>query len=115
MKLPSPAVTGPRPPKPRDKCSTHFEGAKQKDSKMKVRAFVNLRSSILDPQGEAIHHALKTLGFDTVENVRQGKVFDLILSETDEKKAYADVVKMCDELLANTVIEDYEVEIVKSG
>jgi phosphoribosylformylglycinamidine synthase len=79
---------------------------------MKARVFVTLKTGVLDPQGEAIRHALGTLGFEGVQGVRQGKVIDLDLSETDPAKAEAAARAMCDKLLANTVIENYRVEIV---
>ena len=78
---------------------------------MKARVHVMLKQGVLDPQGEAVRHALGTLGFDDVEKVRQGKVIDLELSDTDPAKAEARVREMCEKLLANTVIESYDVEI----
>ena len=78
---------------------------------MKARVHVMLKNGVLDPQGEAVRHALGQLGFDGVEGVRQGKVIELDLTETDAAKAEADVTKMCEKLLANTVIESYSVEI----
>ncbi len=79
---------------------------------MKARVFVTLKNGVLDPQGAAIRHALGTLGFDGVEAVRQGKVIDLDLAETDPTKAEAAAAEMCEKLLANTIIENYRVEIV---
>jgi phosphoribosylformylglycinamidine synthase len=79
---------------------------------MKARVFVTLKTGVLDPQGEAIRHALGTLGFQGVQGVRQGKVIDLDLAETDPARAEAAAKEMCDKLLANTVIENYRVEIV---
>ena len=79
---------------------------------MKARVFVTLKNGVLDPQGEAIRHALGTLGFDGVEGVRQGKVIDLDLDETDPAKAEAAAAEMCEKLLANTIIENYRVEIL---
>jgi phosphoribosylformylglycinamidine synthase len=79
---------------------------------MKARVFVTLRNGVLDPQGEAIRHALGTLGFDGVSGVRQGKVIDLELAETDPEKAKAAAAEMCEKLLANTIIETYSVEIL---
>ena len=79
---------------------------------MKARVFVTLKNGVLDPQGEAIRHALGTLGFQGVEAVRQGKVIELDLAETDPAKAEAAARAMCDKLLANTVIENYRVEIL---
>ncbi|MEO1331514.1 MAG: phosphoribosylformylglycinamidine synthase subunit PurS, partial [Pseudomonadota bacterium] len=78
---------------------------------MKARVHVTLKTGVLDPQGEAIRHALGTLGFDGVEGVRQGKLIELELAETDPAAAKARVEEMCEKLLANTVIERYEVEI----
>ena len=80
-------------------------------SMIKARITVTLKNGVLDPQGKAIEHALSGLGFGGVGQVRQGKVFDLELSETDKAKAEADLKAMCDKLLANTVIENYAVEI----
>jgi len=79
---------------------------------MKARVFVTLKNGVLDPQGAAIRHALGTLGFDGVEGVRQGKVIDLDLAETDPAKAEAAAAEMCEKLLANTIIENYRVEIL---
>jgi phosphoribosylformylglycinamidine synthase PurS subunit len=78
---------------------------------MKARVHVMLKNGVLDPQGEAVRHALGTLGFDGVEGVRQGKVIELDLAETDKAKAETAVNAMCDKLLANTVIESYTVEV----
>ncbi|AZO30051.1 MULTISPECIES: phosphoribosylformylglycinamidine synthase subunit PurS [Mesorhizobium] len=78
---------------------------------MKARITVTLKNGVLDPQGKAIEHALSGLGFDGVGQVRQGKVFDIELDGTDKAKAEADLKAMCDKLLANTVIENYAVEI----
>ena len=78
---------------------------------MKARVHVMLKPGVLDPQGEAVRHALGALGYDTVEGVRQGKVIELDLSETDPYKARKDVDAMCEKLLANTVIESYSVKI----
>ena len=79
---------------------------------MKARVHVTLKNGVLDPQGEAVRHSLGSLGFDGVEGVRQGKVIDLELSETDASKAKTSVEAMCEKLLANTIIENYTVEIV---
>ena len=78
---------------------------------MKARVFVTLKNGVLDPQGKAIGHALNGLGFGSVGEVRQGKVIDLDLKESDAVKAKAAVKDMCEKLLANTVIEKYEIEI----
>lgn len=79
-----------------------------------MKAIVNvfLKAGVLDSQGKAVHHALNSLHFENVEDVRVGKQIILKLNETDKAKAMADVTKMCEELLANTVIEDYNIELV---
>ena len=79
---------------------------------MKARVHVMLKTGVLDPQGEAVRHALGTLGFDGVEAVRQGKVIELDLAATDRAAAETAVRAMCEALLANTVIERYEVELL---
>ncbi|MBN2739285.1 MAG: phosphoribosylformylglycinamidine synthase subunit PurS [Rhodobacteraceae bacterium] len=79
---------------------------------MKARVHVMLKDGVLDPQGEAVRHALGHLGFSGVEAVRQGKVIELDLAASDKAAAEAEVAQMCDKLLANTVIEKYTVEIV---
>ncbi|MDP2062675.1 MAG: phosphoribosylformylglycinamidine synthase subunit PurS [Phaeovulum sp.] len=79
---------------------------------MKARVHVMLKDGVLDPQGAAVRHALATLGFAGVEGVRQGKVIDLDLAATDRAVAEAEVRAMCERLLANTVIEKYDVEII---
>lgn len=78
---------------------------------MKARVFITLKDGVLDPQGEAVRHALGTLGFTGVNGVRQGKVIELDLAATDRAKAETEVRAMCERLLANTVIEKYAVEI----
>ena len=78
---------------------------------MHARVHVTLRPGVLDPQGEAIRHALSAMGFEGVGGVRQGKVIDLELAETDPETARARVAEMCEKLLANTVIEDYRIEL----
>jgi phosphoribosylformylglycinamidine synthase PurS subunit len=78
---------------------------------IKARVTVTLKNGVLDPQGKAIGGALATLGFDGVGSVRQGKVFDIEIEGCDKAKAEADLKAMCDRLLANTVIENYAVEI----
>ena len=78
---------------------------------MKARVHVMLKTGVLDPQGEAVRHALGALGFGGVEAVRQGKVIELDLAETDRAAAEAAVKAMCEKVLANTVIERYEVEL----
>ena len=78
---------------------------------MKARVFVTLKNGVLDPQGKAIGHALNGLGFGAVGEVRQGKVIDIDLAESDEASARASLKVMCEKLLANTVIEKYEIEL----
>ncbi len=78
---------------------------------MKARVQVMLKTGVLDPQGEAVRHALGALGFDGVQGVRQGKVIELDLDETDPAAAEAQVTEMCEKLLANTVIESYKLEL----
>ncbi|WP_193181537.1 phosphoribosylformylglycinamidine synthase subunit PurS [Nisaea sediminum] len=78
---------------------------------MKATVHVTLKNGVLDPQGKAIEHALGALGFAGVDQVRQGKFLELKLEETDKEKARAQVTAMCEKLLANTVIENYTVEI----
>ena len=80
-------------------------------SHMKARIRITLKNGVLDPQGKAIQNALGSLGFDGVDDVRQGKYIEVALKETDEIKARAAVERMCQELLANTVIENYAYEI----
>ena len=78
---------------------------------MKARVTVTLKTGVLDPQGKAIEGALKSLGIDGVGSVRQGKVFDIELAGTNKAAAEAALKTACDKLLANTVIENYRVEI----
>lgn len=78
---------------------------------MKVIVNVRLKEGVLDPQGKAVCHALASLGFSEVADVRVAKQIVLELEGEDRDKIYADVAKMCDEILANTVIEDYEIVI----
>ena len=78
---------------------------------MKARVTITLKPGVLDPQGRAIQNALGGLGFAGVAGVRQGKVIELDLAETDHEKARAAVEEMCRKLLANLVVEDYAIEI----
>jgi len=89
-----------------------FEEQGNGNNGMKAKVHVMLKSGVLDPQGEAVRHALVALGFAGVEAVRQGKVIELDLAETDRAVAEAQVKAMCDRLLANTVIESYKIELV---
>ncbi len=76
---------------------------------MKARVYVMLKNGVLDPQGEAVRHALGSLGFDGVEGVRQGKVIELDLADGTSE---ALIEQMCEKLLANTVIESYRIEVL---
>ena len=78
---------------------------------MKAKVHVTLKNGVLDPQGKAVQHALESLGFSGVNEVRQGKFIELDLAETDPAKAKDAVEKMCKDLLANTVIENYTVDV----
>ena len=78
---------------------------------MKAKIHVTLKQGILDPQGKAIEHALDSLGFKNAENVRVGKYMEVDVNEADRAKADAQVKQMCEQLLANTVIEDYRYEL----
>ncbi|MBF0129803.1 MAG: phosphoribosylformylglycinamidine synthase subunit PurS [Alphaproteobacteria bacterium] len=78
---------------------------------MKARIHITLKNGVLDPQGKAVGHALASLGFGGVEEVRQGKYIELDLTETDRAKAREAVDRMCRTLLANTVIENYEIDL----
>ena len=82
---------------------------------MKVRVRVTLKPGILDPQGKAIGNALAALGFNGVGEVRQGKLIEIELSETDPARLRHQAEAMCKELLANPVTEDYAIEIIAPG
>ena len=79
---------------------------------MKARVTVMLKEGVLDPQGEAVKHALNSLKYNKVKSVRQGKVIEIDLDEISEETAYKSILEMCEKLLANTVIESYEIEII---
>ncbi|MFV3127549.1 phosphoribosylformylglycinamidine synthase subunit PurS [Niveispirillum sp. KHB5.9] len=79
---------------------------------MKAKVIVTLKNGVLDPQGKAIGHALTNLGFEGIGEVRQGKLIELEVAETDPAKAKAQIEDMCRKLLANTVIENYSIELV---
>ena len=81
---------------------------------MRARVLVRLKQGVLDPQGKAIGNALAHLGFAGIGEVRQGKLIELDLAETDPVRARGQVEAMCKELLANPVIEDYAIEIAQS-
>lgn len=78
---------------------------------MKAKVFVTLKNGVLDPQGKAIEHALTGLGFDGVNDVRQGKLIEIDLTDTDPAAATKRIESMCAKLLANPVIEDYSIEL----
>ena len=78
---------------------------------LKVRVHITLKNGVLDPQGKAISNALGSLGFEGVNDVRQGKFIELDIAETDEARARDSVDAMCRKLLANTVIEDYRIDL----
>jgi phosphoribosylformylglycinamidine synthase subunit PurS len=79
---------------------------------VKAKVHVTLKNGVLDPQGKAIQHTLASLGFDGVNGVRQGKFLELDLAETDAAAAEAALTEMCEKLLANTVIENYDIELI---
>ena len=78
---------------------------------MKARVTVTLKTGVLDPQGKAIAHALGSLGIEGVDDVRQGKFIEVELAETDPERAKATLERMCKELLANPIIENYRYEL----
>ena len=78
---------------------------------MKATVYVTLKTGVLDPQGKAIEHALDALGFDGISDVRQGKMIELDLAEGGKDAATEQLTQMCEKLLANTVIEDYRIEL----
>lgn len=80
---------------------------------MKAKVHVTFKQGVLDPQGKAVRNALGALGFEGVERVRQGKYIEIDLAETDPAKAQENVESMCKQLLANTVIENYAIEITE--
>lgn len=79
---------------------------------MKARVTIMLKDGVLDPQGEAIKQALTSLEYNHVNSVRQGKVIDLELKESSEEAAIDSIQEMCEKLLANTVIENYEIKLL---
>ncbi|GGG50016.1 phosphoribosylformylglycinamidine synthase subunit PurS [Chelatococcus composti] len=80
---------------------------------MKARVTVTLKQGVLDPQGKAIEGGLKSLGIEGIGSVRQGKVFDIELTTTDRTKAESVLREACERLLANTVIENYRIELAE--
>ena len=79
---------------------------------MKARVFVTLKPGVLDPQGKAIHHALEGLGFAGVQDVRAGKLIEL---ELDDGTSDDEIAEMCRKLLANTVIENFKIELLENA
>lgn len=78
---------------------------------MKAKVYVTLKSGVLDPQGQAVSRTLGKLGYDAVKDVRIGKYIEIDIEGTDPAAAHSEVEKMCEELIANTVIEDYRIEL----
>ncbi len=78
---------------------------------MKAKVHITLKNGVLDPQGKAVQHALGSLGFAGVQEVRQGKFIELDLATTDKAEAQVQVEQMCKQLLANTVIENYTIDL----
>ena len=76
---------------------------------MKIKVIVTLKDGVLDPQGKAIQQTLNGMGFSNVDEIRQGKFFEININENNETKAKAQVEEMCKKLLANLVIEDYKI------
>ena len=76
---------------------------------MKISVIITLKKDVLDPQGKVIHQTLDGMGFDNINDVRQGKYFEIDTKETDKKKAEKKVEEMCKKLLANLVIEDFKI------
>jgi phosphoribosylformylglycinamidine synthase len=79
---------------------------------MKARIKIMLKNGVLDPQGEAIKHALNNIGFESVTGVRQGKVIELDIEGSDKSQVRSQIEKMCNKMLANTVIENFEIELL---
>ena len=79
---------------------------------MKARIKIMLKNGVLDPQGEAIKHALNNIGFESVTGVRQGKVIELDIEGSDKNQVRSQIENMCYKMLANTVIENFEIELL---
>ena len=79
---------------------------------MKARIKIMLKNGVLDPQGEAIKHALNNIGFESVTGVRQGKVIELDIEGSDKRQVRSQIESMCNKMLANTVIENFEIELL---
>ncbi len=83
---------------------------------MKAKVYVTLKPGVLDPQGKAIHHSAELLGFEKIEDVRQGKYFEIALDKNlSEEKARETAERIAKDVLANPVIEDYRVELVNGS
>ncbi|MFN6568281.1 phosphoribosylformylglycinamidine synthase [Nostoc minutum NIES-26] len=78
-----------------------------------AKIFVTLRPSVLDPAGVAVQSGLQQMGYDNVEQVRIGKYIELLITSTEEKKARQDLDRICDQMLANTVIENYRFDLIE--
>ena len=78
---------------------------------MKISVTVTLKKDVLDPQGKVVKQTLKNMGHESIENVRQGKYFEIELNENDKKKAEKIIEEICKKLLTNTVIEDYKINL----
>ena len=78
---------------------------------MKISTTVTLKKDVLDPQGKVINQTLKNMGYSNIENVRQGKYFEIEINEDNEEKAKNKIDEICKKLLSNTVIEDYKIKI----
>jgi len=76
---------------------------------MKISVIITLKKNVLDPQGKVIHHTLDNMGFDGINEVRQGKYFEIDIKENNQKKAEEKIEEMCNKLLANLVIENYKI------
>jgi phosphoribosylformylglycinamidine synthase subunit PurS len=96
----------------RDRFAPYRGRRRAKETLMKARVTVTLKSGILDPQGKAIEGALKSLGIAGVASVRQGKVFDIEIAGDDRKEAEAALKQAADKLLANTLVENYDVKLI---
>jgi len=81
----------------------------KKKNKMKISLIITLKKNVLDPQGKVIHQTLESMGFDDINEVRQGKYFEIDTKENDKNKAQEKVEEMCKKLLANLVIENYKI------
>jgi phosphoribosylformylglycinamidine synthase len=81
---------------------------------MKAKVYVTLKPSVLDPQGKAIHHSVELMGFEKIDDIRQGKYFEIALDDAlSDAEAHSAVEKIAKDVLANPVIEDYKVEVVR--